>query len=445
MASITAFLDNVLNGLTNPKGDMGDFSHAARLVIPNWYLYAPKVKFLYHVVFNINPKIQIDIRTIGLLVKEVDLPKYKVTVETVQQYNRKKNVQTKLNYDPIQISFHDDNASLTTMMWNAYYNYYFADQYSGSSSLLPTGLTSPIINSMGAYKRNTYKGATLNSNRYGLDNNSTDPFFTDIQIYQLSRHTYQGFTIVNPIISAWQHDSMTYEEGGGIVGSTMSINYEAVKYTNGIIEPDSPAGFATDYYDSVPSSLSLLGGGTNALLGPNGLLTGATDVLNNIATGGLSSAGGMLANAIKISNMVNNASHLSIAGLQEQGINTLTGIIGGATGAAVSGVANVIIPTSTKPQTNIISTMVDGVQNNGPLAETTATAFFNSRPGSLASLAKTTLFQKSLSTGNANDVNATWNALTTTQQTEWKNKTLSAVIDGDPIVQAQYNIIKEQG
>ena len=453
MASITSLLDNVLTGLTNPKGDMADYSHAARLFIPNWYMYAPKVKFLYHVVFNINPLISIDNRTISLLVKAVDLPKFKITTETPHQYNRKKIVQTKLTYDPIQIEFHDDNASLTTMLWNSYYNYYFADQKNGQSS--PSALdyqnilksTTDLFNSNqnGAYQRNTYKGPSSNTYRYGLDNNSSTPFFTSIQIYQLSRHTYQGFTLINPMITSWQHDSLSYEDSGGIVGSTMSIGYEAVDYTNGIIDTDEPAGFATEYYDHVPSPLSLLGGGTNQILGPNGLLTGASSVLNNLASGKLSTPGGLLANAIKIGNLINNASHLSIAGLEQQGINTLTGIIGGATGANVSGVSQVLIPQSSKQRTNTIATNINGVQNNGPIPSSVVNNFFNQRPGALTSLAKSTLFQKSISNGNINNVNAQWNALTTQQKSDWETKTKDAVINGDPMVQAQYNSIKEQG
>jgi hypothetical protein len=54
----------------------------------------------------------------------------------MNQYNRKRIVQTKIKYDPIDISFHDDNGSgvgtanlggTVRALWKAYYNYYYFD------------------------------------------------------------------------------------------------------------------------------------------------------------------------------------------------------------------------------------------------------------------------------------------------------------------------------
>ena len=79
---LSGFLNNVGQGLTNPKGNLGDFAHAARLYNTNAFKYTPKVKFLYHVVFNINPAAIRSSRfdaqrystAINMLVRAVDLP-----------------------------------------------------------------------------------------------------------------------------------------------------------------------------------------------------------------------------------------------------------------------------------------------------------------------------------------------------------------------------------
>ena len=47
----------------------------------------------------------------------------------MNQYNRKRLIQSKIKYQPIDITFHDDNASQITAMWDAYYRYNYADAW----------------------------------------------------------------------------------------------------------------------------------------------------------------------------------------------------------------------------------------------------------------------------------------------------------------------------
>jgi len=62
------------------------------------------------VSFNLNPAVGAKLsdhvkKDLGFLAKKVDLPKFKVATQTLNQYNRKTNIQTKLTYDPINIEF----------------------------------------------------------------------------------------------------------------------------------------------------------------------------------------------------------------------------------------------------------------------------------------------------------------------------------------------------
>jgi len=76
------FFNSVAAGALNPKGNLGDYQHAARLFTDNNHALAPKTKFLYHVFFDINPTAASIIPTInaqkinemGMLVKSADLP-----------------------------------------------------------------------------------------------------------------------------------------------------------------------------------------------------------------------------------------------------------------------------------------------------------------------------------------------------------------------------------
>ena len=336
---MSSFLSNLEQGLFTPKGDMGDYQHAAKLYNANFYAFSPKVKFLYHVAFQINPNAYQssgythDINNVvGMLVKSVDLPKYKITVETVNQYNRKKQLQTKLEYDPITITFHDDNSGATTSLWQLYFQHYFADSKNSQmndSSVLSTNASAYSI------RPPNFK--------YGLDNNVTIPFFKSIDIYQLSRHQWFMYSLVNPLVTTWQHDNLD-NSSSEIVQNAMSVSYETVIMNSGMISQDHPPVFATQHYDHSPSPLGLSGGGSNMLLGSNGLIGGSAGLLASIASG--SAFTNPVGTLVQGMNLANNIQNLSTASLQTQGFNFLTSSLGSVGNINVSGVANTLFPSS---------------------------------------------------------------------------------------------------
>ena len=55
------------------------------------------------------------------------MPSFRASVENKQQYNRKKNVQTRVDYQDCRIAFHDDNTGVTRALLEEYYRYYFVD------------------------------------------------------------------------------------------------------------------------------------------------------------------------------------------------------------------------------------------------------------------------------------------------------------------------------
>jgi hypothetical protein len=375
---LNGFLNNVVSGLGNPKGTLGDFQHAARLYNSEAMRLAPKGKWMYHVVFNLNPRAvasgKFDIQkhgtAINMLVKSIDLPKFRVTVDRPQQYNRKKAVQTKIDYENISVVFHDDNFGLTTNMWSMYYGYYYGDSKHGGSAgsstagsvltgvgnlvagLIPGagGLLGAVKGFLGssdagvpaAYQRNSTKGSYINTFRYGLDNGSSAPFFTSIQIFQLARHQYQCYTLINPIITGWSHDALSSSAQDG-TQNTMTIAYEAVIYGAGQVSRGTPKTFATEYYDNQPSPLGILGGGVTSLFGQGGVLGGIASILSDLGPGG---NGFTLGTLIKGINVYNNVKKMSKEGLRQEGYNILKSAIGASTGIDVSGVANVIFPKS---------------------------------------------------------------------------------------------------
>lgn len=354
---LKGFLDNVLKGTLNPKGNLADFAHASRLYVDDSFRLAPKQKFLYHVVFNINPAAKITDpplnnhqRELNMLVKAVDLPQYTVDMVTAQQYNVKRKIQTKISYDPINITFHDDNYGVTTALWETYYRYYYNDGNYGSKDTQGNQSTSTDR----AYSKSA--GLTKNKNtenRFGLDNSANIPFFTSIQIYQMARKTYTCYTLVNPIVQRWQHDSMNNQESGP-VQNAMTVEYEAVFYSRGRVQANgAPAGFGEEHYDKTPSPNSLSGGGSTSLLGTGGVLSGLFGANDGPYTYIGSQLGGgrggiTLGSIIRTANRLKNAKNLSKEGLKQEGFNILTGAIGriGNTADQAYGVPNTFIGRS---------------------------------------------------------------------------------------------------
>lgn len=237
------------NNNLNPNTLQKDYAHAARLFADDNFRLAPKLDFLFHVSFNINAGALKDqdlkqrhAKEINMLVKNATLPKFTLQTETINQYNRKHVVQIQHKFDPCTIKFHDDNMGLINKMWQNYYSYYYADSASAA-------------NPGSAYARNAYSRAP--SNKYGLDNKSTGQFFTSITIYQLARHQWFAFKLINPMVASFDHQAMDYSKTNGAHELVMTLNYEAVHYSTGEISTDTPEGFGTEHYDQTPSPLSL--------------------------------------------------------------------------------------------------------------------------------------------------------------------------------------------
>ena len=297
------FLDSLYSNALNPKGNFGDFQHASRTFNKNQFRLAPKVKFLYHVYFDFSPAIDNVLLSwkerhkmeSGLMVKSVQLPTFSVSVETKKKYNRTKHIKTGISYEPIQMSFHDDNLGMMTGMLEAYFRYHYADAWGdeakirnsysktfSTSKKVPTGGGTETTNIPGVGNQsydtyqtvptvlqlgdNTYKGVEANQTLHGLNTKQTHPFFNHIQISQMTRKTFTTFIIVNPIIQSWNYGDMTYASSDPNELS-VSFNYESVWIARGATKAGkgmsgtNPTGFGDlSHYDVTPSPNSIFGG-----------------------------------------------------------------------------------------------------------------------------------------------------------------------------------------
>jgi hypothetical protein len=178
----------------------------------------------------------------------------------------------------------------------------------------------------------------------------------------MARHEYLTMTLVNPIITGWQHDQLDNSASAEPVQNTMTVAYETVFYADGAIqEGTTPKGFATEHYDSTPSPIGA--GSAASLFGSAGVLAGGASVLGDIASGRAD-----LGTILTAARTVNNAKRLTKEGLRNEAYQIAGQTIRTATGTNVSGLANTSFPKSGGTGTqSITATAISTRKNNKPL------------------------------------------------------------------------------
>ena len=306
MPSINNFLKGFQDGLPGMK----DYQHASRLYIDNNFKLMPKQKFLFHVVFNTDETLFVDgfnsneRYQLNMLVKACDLPKYNMSMEEKTQYNKKMYTATRIAYEPVNITFHDDHADTVNAFWKKYYEYNIADSVGMNNDLTISNTKDDYYNF----------GDARATTKFGLDTpkQRQKPYLKGIEIFVLHKQRFTSMTLVNPVIGSFSHDNLDQADGAGIMNNTMQILYETVIYKAGIVNKNNVPGFATINYDNSPSPLSILGGGTNSIFGPGGIVDGIGSVMRNVQSGNILGA------ILGASNTYNNAKKIKKSAVKEE-------------------------------------------------------------------------------------------------------------------------------
>ena len=305
-------INDFLKGIQNGQPGMKDFRHASRLYIDDNYRLMPKQKFMFHVMiqtdesmfvngYNPQEDVQLD-----MLVKSCDLPRYGMNLEELVQYNKKAYVATRIQYEPVNITFHDDHADTVNAFWKKYYEYEIAD----SVNVGTTGLA------ISDTKDNAYDDISAKRaySRFGLDTpkKKKKPYLKSIIIFLLHKKRFTSMQLVNPVIGSFAHDTVDNADGAGTLSNVMQIFYETVLYDSGTVNKSDMPGFATLNYDHEPSPLTVFGRGTNSIFGPGGVVDGIGSVMKNVRQGNILGA------ILGASKTYNNAKKINKAGAKEE-------------------------------------------------------------------------------------------------------------------------------
>ena len=250
------------------------------------YRNQPRLPFEYYVAFNLN-----NVGTareyiskffnnpewaqVAPLVKSIDMPSMKIETTPLNQYNRKRLSQTKVAFEPVKIVFHDVADGKTLKFWEMYYRYYFGDgtepgkndakqtqqdnkPYTVESlikNLTPT--LNPSIANLPSSVKNLYQGKSptgknsptntngdkaaiqnivqdsLDNHKFGFNLPTVQNIrnlIQNIQIFQVHGGRFNQVTLVNPRISAFTHDVLSYGSTDKTLELTFTIEYEYAFY-----------------------------------------------------------------------------------------------------------------------------------------------------------------------------------------------------------------------
>ena len=309
------------------------YNHAAKLFIADNLRLAPKASYLYYVVITIDPSqtgygggllgtaLSLADRyqsfENGLLVKRAELPKFEIASQVFNAYNRKSVVNTKIDYDPVTLTFHDDSADVITNFWNDYYTYYYRDSDYDSSAYRTEYKYTPRTNVNWGY---TPQNGGLNSL-----NSQVPTFIQDIRIFSLHNKRFTEYRLMNPSITSWRHGEHDSYQGTGTLECTMTVRYETVKYFTGYVNPVDVLGFSLLHYDTEPSPISRSLTNIYSDAGILGAINGATKDLSKPY--GSTNNGSLVSNILNVYRSYNNLKNINL--------KTVVGTTLGSIGAGI--------------------------------------------------------------------------------------------------------------
>lgn len=214
----------------------------------------PKPKFLYFIRFmRVNSQnVGSDwAKGVGVLAKDIDRPKISFDTETLNQYNKKRVVQKRSEFEPINFTFHDTVDNKVLHMFEDYYRFYYGDPRNNSALAWSWDI-------MAAQMQQGQSGWGFLPPAGSNPNNSY--FFSHIELYYMYGKTYSRYDIVNPKVKSFAPSNMSYESSEG-AEIQMTMEYEGIVYMGNNMSIESQSGLlqemglnASSFYDPRTSS-----------------------------------------------------------------------------------------------------------------------------------------------------------------------------------------------
>lgn len=235
-------------------------------------------------------------------IKQIDRPKFNIKTEILHQYNKKRVIQTGIEYQNMTIAFHDDVSDQVMQFWAKYYAFYYGDGRKVRSSEWNSDIVTNEFNEGNDGNGWGYLGRFI-----GAGGAEAMHFLEAIKIFQFYGGEFTTITFIHPKITIFDHDQNDYEDGREGSGIRMSFDYEGVIYdlvptsirqtdefgrsTGTIAEIVEKFGFSNEYFDTgsfspnLPPQSRFIKPSSAGISAPNTLQpSGAERIAQSLAT-----------------------------------------------------------------------------------------------------------------------------------------------------------------
>ena len=187
-------------------------------------LFVPRSKFQFIVkIYHIGSTKALELSRIS----EIQMPAHSIKTQTLNQYNKKRTIQTGIDYTPISMSVYDTRDAEIERFLVGYNNHYYSSPMSDNYDIMQDDAISENFLS-----DESGKGFNLTDKRY---------YIRKIEIIRTSSDEDKNIIeIYNPIITNIQADTLNYSESAP-VQYRIDFTYEGYKTTtNGIELAEEP-------------------------------------------------------------------------------------------------------------------------------------------------------------------------------------------------------------
>lgn len=231
MPRFSDVLRQVSNSIATTAAEPGTILRDSRTAARMWGMRdanldrLPRSKFLFTVIFN-RPIGQGGVTRYGdwttgisFLIKAATRPNITFKTETLNQYNKKRVIQTGIEYEPIEITFYDTYDQRVVQMFKEYCQYYYGDFF-GTRTSWNYDVTAANYETVTA-------DLDFGFNAPNTDGNSAY-FFSSIEFYQFGGGRFNKFTLINPKIQSFNYDDEDYADNTSPQMIRIRFMYEGI-------------------------------------------------------------------------------------------------------------------------------------------------------------------------------------------------------------------------
>lgn len=167
---------------------------------------------------------------VSFLVKSVEKPRINFANETLSQYNKKRVVQTKIDYQPIRMSFYDTYDDRFLKMFLEYFKYYYADPNAQTGAAWTPDTVFSEFNIVDEGRGVGFVPPYLDV-ASGQRVANTGNFFERLEIVQFGSNYFTEFWLINPKIVSYDPDDYDHTDINTPAVTNISVAYESIVWS----------------------------------------------------------------------------------------------------------------------------------------------------------------------------------------------------------------------